>query len=1187
MDLLPVRILNTERIRATVREATMTCFAVAVLTLVFPVLVGGQSALAQDTEPVQDLLPTRTDTLRVTGPGPFLIRPFLDATTVSVAREGVLVDQGAYMLDAARGLILFPNVGADSSMTLVVSYRHVPVSLASSYQLWPEAEDTTRTVSGAPPREDALQSALETRGSITRGVTTGSNQDARIESGLRLQVEGEVAPGIQLNASLTDEDTPLVPEGVTRQLDQFDRIRISLQSDDGRVDLGDFETRLDATRYGRLNRRLQGASVSTSTFRPETGWMRSIKGQTGVAISRGLFRSTALAIRDGVQGPYRLTGNGGERFILLLPGSERVYLDGALLERGPSEDYIVDYNTAEITFTAKRIVGRDSRVRVEYEYTTNRYTRTLTFAEALGAVGRPGGRPLLEWAVSAIREADGDAFTDELGLSSEDSLLVASSPGGDVRVSGASEVAYSPESLYTQYFRVDDGTGNPVFREVDRAPASGEPVFRVVFSFVGERMGTYQRVPSLSGGVAYEYVGPGAGGYVPERTLPVPTSKVLTSFRAATQALPGLRLEAGMAVSALDQNRLSSSGASSIHGHAWDVSVAMKPVSLGGWSWMVQSSVHRRQAGFETFERVRDVEFIRQWNVPIQATDPTRALVPGAHEWTAQVMATLSGPDSSRVETSWEQLEIGRFVDADRMTGRVANVSLGPLTWTGEGQIVSTKGVLGEEFATDWSAFRNRLDVEVQNPSWQPWLEWERERFAGNDPILRSPDVVERRVPMDEWRAGVDRSNEDWRAGVMIEQRTEQERPGLSLLPYRFRTVQLNVDWSGSSRWQTSWTGGLRVRDAGSSGALPTPDDAAGNRSVLMTWTGQASLGDVGRLRWDYDIRSEQTAAMQEVFLRTGPERGSFVWDDLNDDGVIQIDEYLPESVPGEGDYARVLFPSDSLESVTTASFRLSIDRNARSGASRWQRFSSRTMLDVSESSRNADQWAVAMLRPSVLRMPGSTINGRLRLSQQIGFFPLSIRRDLDMTLLHSGSLNELAAGTQENRLDEATLRWREEIDRQWDGTLEIRRARDESRSDRYASRSYRIDRWEAQPGVVWKNGAWRVHGRFVLAQATDVASDIRVIIRRAPIDAFWSRPRMTWRTGLEYASASLKGGIPIGLQLFELTEGRGQGVSWLWNLRMDARLTDVITATARYDGRKPDGAKAIHTGRLQLTARF
>jgi hypothetical protein len=1157
-----------------------------------------QDDIARDRTPTAEQglnvlseLPARQDTLYVIGGGPFLIRPFLLQEGFRVQVNDVMLDTSAFALERREGLIRFGDVAPDSALQVVISYRYVPLELEASYALWGRRMVESAGEKPTPQSGRASSSTLQTRGQVTRGVLTGSNQSARIESGLRLQVEGEIAPGVRLEAELTDEDTPLVPEGVTRQFDQFDRIRIGFSSDYGRVDLGDFDALLQGTRYGHLQRKLQGAGITTSTIIQPAPGLSSLQISAGAAISRGQFHAIDLDIKEGVQGPYRLLGASGERFILVLPGTERVFLDGSRMERGSDQDYTMDYSLGELTFTARHLMGPDRRVRIEYEYTTNRYTRTLSFAQA--AVGL-GGNPQNPWArlvIGGIREADGAAFIDEQGLTAQDSALVAQSTDGEVQVDGAVRVIYDPEALFTHYTRTQGTRGDFIYEEFIGSADVAEEVYRVPFSFVGEGFGAYRRIPSLSGGIAYEWLGEGEGAYIAARTLPVPSRKMLGEARLHILGIPRIQLETGIAGSSQDRNRLSPGSDSEISGLSWDVSAQSDALAFGeSWRAKLAGSLQNRGASFETFERIRSVEYARDWSLPITAVDPFGAVIEGAHETLAELSATVRSNDSSTVALTAGHLQLGSLIEARRFGGDARFFAGSHLLLSGQFSYAYSDGNLSTPFNSEYRRSVLRAERIATERRWMPWAEMESTEWSTVGDAFEGLTAAEqsRRVPFMAYRVGVTKGWAVHQLGLSGAVRDESAvtMPQAVFGGSRIQTGQGTWTYEPTPRMRSSASLGVRRSTPTSTEATPLGKTDS-ERALLVGWSGQIRNADSGTIRWEYSVRSEQTAAMQEVFIRAGSERGSYVWLDSNNDSQIQLDEYFPETTPGEGEYARTLFPSDSLESVTTAEARVTYSYLPTPDAPLWRKARWQSTVDLRETSRSSQRSGIYLLKPSALRQPGETISGQLRIMQRLGLFPLRSDREFELRLLRSSSLAELANGSESLTRLETGLAGQEQLSANLDVILDTSWMQEEAGSERFASRQFDISRWEIRPGSVLRRGNARLQTELLVGAASESVTDARVRTLRLPVNLNWTRRSATWRTGGEWADASISGGAPIGLQLYELTEGRGAGQSWMWHLHVDIKLTDVMTATLRYDGRRPSSADTIHTGRFHLTARF
>lgn len=1040
----------------------------------------------------------------------------------------------------------------DPPAEVLVSYRTYPITLPlpiiRTRGQWDGSENGDAPI--LIRRQDPLfgDNRLQKSGSFTRGIQIGSDRDLTLESGLQFDVSGYITDSIFITASLTDRSTPIQPDGTTQTLREFDQVYVRLTHPNASMQMGDIDVNLDGSHFARFSRRLQGVEVRSKT--PAGSYTAA------AAVMRGNFRTATLRVSDGIQGPYRLTGASDEPFVVVLAGTERVYLDGVLLRRGQDQDYVIDYGLGEISFTDRRLIRADHRIVVDYQYLSSSYSRSLIAAQATSPLLLDGR---MSFGFSYIREADDIRFTESVGITEQERevLRLAGDDRSLAVVSGADSVGFRLDADYVLYVKRDSLIGGIPTTIYEHRPGDPDGVFRVFFSRVESGTGSYRSMPSFANSVVYQFVGAGNGDFEPFRTLIAPQEQQLLSGYSSIALSANIALETEIMMSVLDKNRFSQRDNSDNVDYGWRTAA----VFSGRLSGSAQHRYLGRNVSF--FDRIRDVEFDDMWNVPLNST---------GEEIVNDLDLTYSITERSNVRAFGGLLRRGVF-ESTRAGFSVNTAEPGYPALRADADRASSNYGLAA-----------RTDGDIRYP-WHvtPVIRWDAEQL---ETVLDTRYV--------DLTPGILVDPIGWvNISVFRGHRVDEQKTSEQYL----RTAE-STTWEGDvtvdpGTWVRTQN---RMVFRNRRFASDRTSGVLNETSRGITLRSDTDIDDPNRafsVQLSHEVNTESRALLDETYLEVGPELGQYVWIDLNNDGVRQVDEFFPETTPNEGTYIKQFRPSEEVFPIVSVDSRVNwlIDPvHWFPGNAVLSQIRYRGSLDLREQNRTQTPSDIYLLRWSAFQNDSTTVNGRIRLTNHIDLFQRSSSWSMRLSSDVSRGKMQQVLGPETSTQHRYGMMSEYRFERVALVGMEAENAGRSVESRDASFRNMDIDGWMIAPYVrFWPTSAWQGHIRLSLQQKRDEAP-------AEPIDASAVRVKVestarlwtSWNvfSGVEFRSITLSGN-PSPLSEFELTEGAGIGRSVYWTMNVNVATSQQVRASLQYDGRTRQRGAPIQTVRMTMTAVF
>jgi len=530
-------------------------------------------------------------------------------------KRGKVIDSVLYTVDFAKALLLLKNKREITTDSIDVTYQKLPNFLTKTYVVGDRSvildndSQQERLVALQKPRElnpIIPFSGLNVSGSISRGFRSGNNQNGVVDSELDLRVTGKLNERVSLRASIQDANVPQTQNGYSQRLDEFDQIFIELFSDRWNVRAGDVDLMQSGYQFNNFTKRVQGISGTIQFGKEERKAYASAAG----ALVRGTFNISRFTGTEGNQGPYKLTGQNGELFILVVSGSERVFVNGVPLTRGENADYVIDYNAGEVRFTPTFPITSEMRISIEYQYSERNFTRVIGYAN--------GGYKSRKFQIDSYAYTESDAKNQPLQQNlSEEQVAILTEAGDN------SELAVAPSAVPDEFSENKILYTRSVVNGEERFTFSQDPneeLFSVRFSFVGNNNGDYVLINDQAIANIYEYVAPvngvPQGNFAPVVQLFAPEQLTVFGAKASYQPFEKTIINTEVAASNNDLNRFSNTDDNDNRGIAAKLGVAQTLLKKkDSYTLTARLNTDYVQNTFRNVERVYNIEFNRDWNL--------------------------------------------------------------------------------------------------------------------------------------------------------------------------------------------------------------------------------------------------------------------------------------------------------------------------------------------------------------------------------------------------------------------------------------------------------------------------------------------------------------------------------------------------------------------------------------------
>ena len=1110
--------------------------------------------------------------------------------TLSVVPRTVVIktfDSSYYTIDAVNSTLLWRK--ATNTDSVEILYRVFPSRLNSIARRFAFdsiknnfiAERSATTYNNAKDNRLFNFGNVNYNGSFGRSISVGNTQDAVFNSQLNLQINGVIGDSIQIAAAISDNNIPIQPDGTTQQLNEFDKILLQFKKKDWEINLGDIDLRQNDAYFLQFYKRLQGIA-----YQQKFNINKHITNTTLLsgAIAKGKFARNILAVQEGNQGPYRLQGNNNELYFVVLAGTEKVFIDGVQMQRGEDQDYIINYNTAEITFTPHQMITKDTRVQVEFEYADRNFLNSMLYA---GNITNFNNKFKLN--ISAYTNADAKNSPINQTLDAPQKQFLANL-GDSVQNAFYPVAARDSFSASLILYKITDTVYNGLHDSVYVYSTNADSAkYNLSFIETGPNKGNYIPAYTAANGKVYQWIAPvngiPQGSYEAAAFLVSPKKQQVISVGGEYALDKNTVIKAEFASSKYDANTFSAKNKNNDNGYAGKISfaknIAWKATTGKAYTLTAGAGYEWVNKNFQPVERLRPVEFLRDWGLDLITAPATEQL--------PYINVQLTDDKNNTI-----QYQFSSYIRSDGYKGfrNIINHNQNIKGW----QLHDVFNITNITMPLD-KGFYLRPSVEINKTfyNFHNYVLGASYALEHNEIKNMAADTVTPVSFAFETLTTYIKSNQDkankWAFTYFT--RSNQLPYGKTLVQsdrsnnYNFETellansnhqLRLNVTYRQLLISNTKLT-------------TQVPDNSLLGRAeyTINEWKGFLTGNAL------YEIGAGQEQKREYSYIEVPAGLGQYAWNDYNGDGIPQLNEFEVALFQDQAKYIRIFTPTNEYIKASYNQFNYSFALNPRALANdiHNKHFKNIVTRFLLQSSLQTGKKQVANGHPVFNPFKGNItdtalINLNYIISNTLAFNRSSAVWGADITNLVNYNKALLTYGFESRRL------------RQWTGKAHVNIAKaytiewiqtmgsNSLITPSFDNRNYNIQNLSLQPRFTYTAGTkFRVQTGYELEQKKNkiqyggeqsISNVLNVESRYNAVNNTSLSAKFTFNN-IHYTGAINT------TTSYIMLDGLLPGKNYLWNINLTKRLINNLELNFEYEGRKPGNAKTVNIGRASVRA--